>query len=71
MPIIPPAIFGILAAVRLGAMHTVVFGTFASNSLAQGINVDKPKLILTASCAIEGTKGLLEYRPLVEGALKH
>lgn len=70
MPMIPPAIFGMLATVRLGAMHAVVFGGFAANSLAQRIEDAKPKVILTASCAIEGAKGPLAYQPFVEGAIK-
>ena len=70
MPMIPAAIFGMLAAVRLGAMHAVVFGGFAGASLAQRIEAAKPKVILTASCAIEGAKGPLDYRPFVEGAIE-
>ncbi|KAJ9611964.1 hypothetical protein H2200_003559 [Cladophialophora chaetospira] len=70
MPMIPAAIFGMLAAVRLGALHAVVFGGFAAASLAQRIDAAKPKVILTASCAIEGAKGPLEYRPFVEGAIE-
>ncbi|KAK5326714.1 hypothetical protein LTR93_003577 [Exophiala xenobiotica] len=70
MPMIPAAIFGMLAAARLGAMHAVVFGGFAANSLAQRIDAAKPKLILTASCGIEGSKGPLDYRPFVEGAIE-
>lgn len=70
MPMIPAAIFGMLATVRLGAMHAVVFGGFAANSLAQRIEDAKPKVILTASCAIEGAKGPLAYQPFVEGAIK-
>ncbi len=70
MPMIPAAIFGMLAAARLGALHAVVFGGFAAASLAQRIDAAKPKVLLTASCAIEGTKGPLEYRPFVEGAIE-
>jgi propionyl-CoA synthetase len=70
MPMIPGAIFAMLAAVRLGAMHAVVFGGFAAASLAQRIEAAKPKVIMTASCAIEGAKGPLDYRPFVEGAIK-
>ncbi|KPI34570.1 Acyl-CoA synthetase short-chain family member 3, mitochondrial [Cyphellophora attinorum] len=70
MPMIPAAIFGMLATVHLGAMHSVVFGGFAAASLAQRIDGAKPKVILTASCAIEGAKGVLDYRPFVEGAIE-
>ena len=70
MPMVPAAIFGMLATARLGALHAVVFGGFAAASLAQRIEACRPKVILTASCAIEGAKGPLDYRPFVEGAVK-
>jgi len=70
MPMIPAAIFAMLAAVRLGAMHAVVFGGFAATSLAQRIEAARPKVIMTASCAIEGAKGPLEYRPFVQEAIE-
>ena len=70
MPMIPAAIFAMLATVHLGAMHAVVFGGFAAASLAQRIDGCKPTVIMTASCAIEGAKGPLDYRPFVEGAIK-
>jgi propionyl-CoA synthetase len=69
MPMIPAAIFAMLATTRLGAMHAVVFGGFAATSLAQRIDAAKPKIIMTASCAIEGAKGPLDYRVFVEGAI--
>ena len=70
MPMIPAAIFAMLATVHLGAMHAVVFGGFAAASLAQRIDSGRPKVIMTASCAIEGAKGPLDYRPFVEGAIE-
>lgn len=70
MPMIPAAVFAMLATVRLGAMHAVVFGGFAAASLAQRIEAAKPKIIMTASCAIEGAKGPLDYRPFVEGGIE-
>jgi propionyl-CoA synthetase len=70
MPMIPAALFAMLAAVRLGALHAVVFGGFAAASLAQRIEAARPKVIMTASCAIEGAKGPLDYRPFVEGAVE-
>ncbi|KAF2147474.1 uncharacterized protein K452DRAFT_293884 [Aplosporella prunicola CBS 121167] len=70
MPMIPAALFAMLAAARLGAIHAVVFGGFSSPSLAQRIEASEPKAVLTASCGVEGTKGPLDYRPLVEGAVQ-
>ena len=66
---IPAALFAILAIIRLGAIHTVVFGGFAPVSLAQRIEASKPRAIMTASCGIEGTKGPMDYKPFIEGAL--
>ena len=70
VPMIPSALFAILAISRLGAIHTVVFGGFAPASLAQRIDASNPRAIMTASCGIEGSKGSLSYKPLIEGALQ-
>lgn len=70
MPMIPSAIFAMLATLHLGAMHAVVFGGFAAASLAQRIEAAKPKAVMTASCGIEGNKGAIDYRPFVEGAVE-
>lgn len=70
MPMIPQALIGLLAVTRLGASHAVVFGGFSSASLAQRIEASRPRLILTASCGIEGTKGATSYQPLVRGAVE-
>lgn len=70
MPMIPAALFGMLAAGRIGAIHAVVFGGFSPPALAQRIDGSSPKVILTASCGIEGTKGPLPYQPLVLEALE-
>ncbi|KAH0388384.1 acyl-coenzyme A synthetase, partial [Aureobasidium melanogenum] len=59
MPQIPAALIGILATARLGAIHAVVFGGFSAPSLAQRIDASKPRVVLTASCGIEGAKGAL------------
>lgn len=66
---IPSAIFGMLASNRLGAIHAVVFGGFASAALAQRIEACTPKVILTASCGIEGSKKPISYRNLVRKAI--
>ncbi|KAK4548842.1 hypothetical protein LTR36_008615 [Oleoguttula mirabilis] len=70
MPMIPAAMIGILATVRLGAIHAVVFGGFSAASLAQRIEASQAKVILTASCGIEGAKGPLAYQPMVRGAVE-
>ncbi|UNI20732.1 Propionate--CoA ligase [Purpureocillium takamizusanense] len=69
MPMIPAAVVGILAVNRLGAIHSVVFGGFAPNALAQRIDACQPVALLTASCGIDGTKPPIAYRPLVEEAV--
>jgi propionyl-CoA synthetase len=68
MPMIPEAAVAMLACARLGAVHSVVFGGFASHELAIRIDHAQPKVLITASGAIEGKK-TLEYKPLVDGAI--
>jgi propionyl-CoA synthetase len=69
MPMVPEAVFAMLAVARLGAIHTVVFGGFASAELAQRIQHCAPKVILTASCGIEPSR-IVEYKPLLDGAIE-
>jgi propionyl-CoA synthetase len=52
MPMVPEAIFSMLACVRLGAVHSVVFGGFAATSLAQRIDDAEPVLVLTADASM-------------------
>ncbi len=68
MPMILEAAYAMLACARLGAVHSVVFGGFAANELAIRINHAEPKVIMTASGAIEGTK-ILAYKPIVDEAI--
>jgi propionyl-CoA synthetase len=68
MPMIPQALFAMLACARLGAVHSVVFGGFAPPELATRINDAKPKLILSASCGIEPGR-VIAYKPLLDQAL--
>jgi propionyl-CoA synthetase len=70
MPMIPQAVVAMLACARLGAVHSVVFGGFAPHELATRINDSKPKVIVTASCGIEGSK-VLPYKPLLDAAIDH
>ncbi|MCB2181436.1 MAG: propionyl-CoA synthetase [Desulfobulbaceae bacterium] len=67
MPMIPEAAVAMLACARLGAVHSVVFGGFAAHELAIRIDHAQPKVIVTASGAIEGKK-TLAYKPLVDKA---
>ena len=69
MPMVPEAAVAMLACGRIGAIHSVVFGGFASNELASRIDDSKAKILITASCGFEPGK-TVEYRPLVDGALK-
>ena len=69
MPMIPEAAIAMLACARLGAVHSVVFGGFAANELAIRIDHAEPKIIITASGAVEGKK-VLAYKPLVDKAIE-
>lgn len=68
MPMIPQAVFAMLACARLGVTHSVVFGGFAPAELAIRIDDCKPKVILTASSGIEIDR-LIAYKPLVDQAI--
>ena len=68
MPAVPEAVIAMLACARLGAIHSVVFGGFASNELATRIDDAKPKAILSASCGIEGSR-VVPYKPMLDGAI--
>ena len=59
-----------LASARLGAIHAVVFGGFGAYALAQRVDSCSPKVILTASCGLEGPNKVIGYQSLVRGALK-
>jgi propionyl-CoA synthetase len=68
MPMVPEAVIGMLACARLGAIHSVVFGGFASNELAVRIDDATPKVILSASCGIEPNR-VVAYKPLLDAAI--
>jgi propionyl-CoA synthetase len=68
MPAVPEAVIAMLACARLGAIHSVVFGGFASNELATRIDDAKPKAILSASCGIEGSR-VVPYKPMLDAAI--
>ena len=68
MPMVPEAAVAMLACARLGAVHSVVFGGFASNELAIRIDDARPKVIVSASCGIEGQR-VIAYKPLLDEAI--
>jgi propionyl-CoA synthetase len=69
MPMVPEAVVAMLACARIGAVHSVVFGGFASNELAKRIDDARPKMILSASCGIEVNR-VIPYKPLLDGAVE-
>ena len=68
MPMVPETLFAMLACARLGVVHSVVFGGFAPLELAKRIDDATPKVLLTASCGIEGAR-TIAYKPMVDEAL--
>jgi propionyl-CoA synthetase len=69
MPMIPEAVFAMLACARLGAVHSVVFGGFAPHELAVRIDDITPRVVVSASCGVEAAK-VLPYKPLLDEALR-
>lgn len=69
MPMVAEAAFAMLACVRIGAIHSVVFGGFASGSLASRIEDAQPKLIVSADAGSRGGKAV-EYKPLLDEAIR-
>ncbi len=65
MPMIAEALFAMLACVRLGAIHSVVFGGFAAYNLAVRIDDAKPKLMITSDAGMRGGKAV-PYKHLVD-----
>jgi propionyl-CoA synthetase len=68
MPMIPQAVFSMLACARLGAVHSVVFGGFAAHELATRIDDCQAKLVISASCGLEPGR-TVAYKPLLDHAI--
>ncbi len=68
MPMIPEAVFAMLACARLGVIHSVVFGGFAPKELAVRLEDAKPKIIFTADAGIEIQK-TIHYKPMVDAGI--
>jgi len=69
MPMIAEAAFAMLACARIGAIHSVVFGGFASGSLASRIEDAEPKLVISADAGSRGGKAV-PYKPLLDEAIR-
>ncbi|HYW57922.1 MAG TPA: propionate--CoA ligase [Polaromonas sp.] len=69
MPMVAEAAFAMLACARIGAIHCVVFGGFASGSLASRIDDATPKVIVSADAGSRGGK-VVPYKPLLDEAIR-
>ena len=69
MPMIPEAAFAMLACARIGAIHSVVFGGFASHSLASRIDDARPRVIVSADAGMRAGK-VVQYKPLLDEAIR-
>lgn len=65
---IPQALEAMLACQRLGAIHSVVFGGFASHELAIRIQDATPKLIISSSFGLEGMNKTINYKEIIDDA---
>lgn len=68
MPMIPEAVFSMLACARLGAIHSVVFGGFAAQELASRLDSARAKVVIAASCGLEPGR-IVAYKPLLDAAI--
>jgi propionyl-CoA synthetase len=69
MPMIPEAAFAMLACTRIGAIHSVVFGGFASVSLASRIDDAQPKVIVSSDAGSRAGK-VVPYKGLLDEAIR-
>ncbi len=68
MPMVPEAIFAMLACARLGAIHSVVFGGFSAPNLAKRIDDARPKVMVSADAGMRGGE-VISYKPIIDDAL--
>jgi propionyl-CoA synthetase len=69
MPMVPETVVAMLACARIGAIHSVVFGGFASPELATRIDDAEPKLVISASCGLEPGR-VVPYKELLDEAIR-
>jgi len=68
MPMVAEACFAMLACARIGAIHSVVFGGFASHSLDSRIEDAKPTAIISSDAGMRGGK-VVPYKHLLDEAI--
>ena len=69
MPMIAQAAFAMLACARIGAIHSVVFGGFASSSLASRIDNAEPLVVVSADAGSRSGK-VVPYKGLLDEAIR-
>jgi len=69
MPMIPQAVVAMLATARLGAIHSLVFGGFASKELSTRVSHAKPKVIVSANAGVEPHR-VINYKDLLDKAIE-
>lgn len=68
LPMVPELVIAVLACARIGAIHSVVFGGFSAQSIADRINDAECKLVITSDGGFRGSK-TLELKSIVDDAL--
>ncbi len=68
LPMVPELVIAVLACARIGAIHSVVFGGFSAQSIADRINDAACKLVVTSDGGFRGKK-ILELKSIVDDAL--
>ncbi len=69
MPMVPELAIAVLACARIGAIHSVVFGGFSFQSLADRINDSACNMVVTADGGFRGAKDI-QLKAIVDDALK-
>jgi len=68
LPMVPELVIAVLACARIGAIHSVVFGGFSAQSIADRINDADCRLVITSDGSYRGTK-TIELKSIVDDAL--
>lgn len=70
MPMVPEAAYAMLACARIGAVHSIVFGGFSPDSIAQRIDDSKCRLVITADEGLRGGRKV-PLKANVDASLEH